>query len=359
MKKKSCLTIFLWLLLVLSLMACQERQRKNNQPPLVRVTKVLSSRGASSSTFPGRVIAAEDITLSFRVSGTICQMPAQPGTFVRKGTLLAEIDPRDYQLQFAATEAEYHQIKYEAERVIHLYQQQSVTQSDYDKAVYGLQQIQAKYAAHRNALADTRLCAPFDGYVQETFFAANETVGQGMPVLSMIGTRLPEVEINVPASEYIRRHDFISFSGTVSSYPNESYPLEVIGISQKANLNQLYTIRLRIKNGDKQKELPTAGMPIAVTIHYAEREVKGGYIPLSAIFQHNGKTNVWLVDTSTLCVAMREVEIEQIDKSGMVLITKGLPDNALVVSAGVHTLFEGETIRFLPEVSSTNVGGLL
>ena len=39
--------------------------------------------------------------------------------------------------------------------------------NDYDKAVAGIKQITAKYNAHKNALADTRLTAPFDGYIQK------------------------------------------------------------------------------------------------------------------------------------------------------------------------------------------------
>jgi len=36
--------------------------------------------------------------------------------------------------------------------VIELYNRKSVPENDYDKAVYGLQQITSKYNAHKNAL---------------------------------------------------------------------------------------------------------------------------------------------------------------------------------------------------------------
>ena len=48
-----------------------------------------------------------------------------------------ELDPTDYQVQLDATEAEYQQIKAEAERVMALYKDNGTTPNANDKAVYG------------------------------------------------------------------------------------------------------------------------------------------------------------------------------------------------------------------------------
>ena len=151
---------------------------------MVKTETVKNYENELQVTYPGRVKAAADVDLAFRVAGPIIRIPVQVGSFVRKGEVIAEIDPRDYELQYKATEAEYKQIKSEAERVIELYNRKSVPENDYDKAVYGLQQITSKYNAHKNALKDTRLVAPFDGYIQKKYFDTDETVAAGMPVIS-------------------------------------------------------------------------------------------------------------------------------------------------------------------------------
>ena len=147
--------------------------------------------------------AAQDISTAFRVSGTIQKIHVEDGACVRTGQLLAELDPADYQVQLDATAAEYEQIKAEAERVMALYKENGTTPNANDKAVYGLKQITAKYQHHKDQLAYTRLYAPFDGFVQKHLFETHETVGAGMPVISMISAGIPEVEINLPAAEYI------------------------------------------------------------------------------------------------------------------------------------------------------------
>ena len=61
------------------------------------------------------------------------------------------------------------QVTEESDRVIELYHRKSVPVNDYDKAVAAKQRIASLYHANLNALNDTKLKAPFDGYVQKKF----------------------------------------------------------------------------------------------------------------------------------------------------------------------------------------------
>ena len=185
-----------------SLLSCSNGAKDTREYQTVKTDTVVSAGGQTCLQYPGKVKAAQDISLAFRVSGTIQKIYVKDGARVQAGQLLAELDPTDYQVQLDATEAEYKQIKAEAERVIALYKDNGTTPSANDKAVYGLKQITAKYRHHKDQLGYTRLYAPFSGYIQKRLFEAHETVGAGMPVLSMISNSAPEVEINLPAAEY-------------------------------------------------------------------------------------------------------------------------------------------------------------
>ncbi|MDR1601789.1 MAG: efflux RND transporter periplasmic adaptor subunit [Tannerella sp.] len=343
---------------VIMVVACS--QIKTNTEEIVRSVKTDTARiygEKPKAVFPGKVKAASDVDLSFRVAGPIAGIHVEAGAFVRKGQTLAEIDSRDYEIQLAATEAEYRQIGAEAERIIELYGKGSVTPNDYDKAVYGLKQITAKYDAHRNALADTKLTAPFDGYVQKRFFDAGETVGAGMPVLSMIDAGAPEVEINIPSAEYIRRDRFESFACEVDIYPGRVFPLNLIGITQKANMNQLYTVRLKMKSSDRQT--PSPGMATMVTIQFRPEKSELVYIPYTALFETGTISSVWVYSPDSHTVAARKVTVYELHTDGTVILSEGLTSGEIVITAGVHSLKEGEKVKVLPPVSETNAGGLL
>ena len=338
--------------------ACQRskvpREVKN---VTVKTDTVEAHEGELSIVYPGKVYAASDISLSFRVAGPIIAVLPEDGAFVKKGQLLAEIDPRDYKIQLAATEAEYKQIKGEAERVMELYKRGSIAINDYEKAVYGLKQITAKYEAHKNALRDTRLLAPFDGYVQKRFYDAHETVAAGYPVISMINSNYFDVEIDIPTSDYVRQKQFKSFYCTFDVFPGKVFPLELVEVTRKANLNQLYHMKLRLKAVDDVDI--AAGMSVNVTIEYVPLVSQLVAIPLSAVFDKNGSSVVWVYNPTSATVSLREVDVKQLLKSGDAIIQAGLQAGEIVVSAGVHSLEEGMKVEVLKGVSKTNVGGLL
>ncbi|MCC8154357.1 MAG: efflux RND transporter periplasmic adaptor subunit [Tannerellaceae bacterium] len=310
-----------------------------------------------SVTFPGKIIAASDLNIAFRVSGPILNMHVEVGSFVRKGQVLAEIDPRDYETQLAATRAEYQQIKNESERIRQLYEKQSVAPNEYDKALYGLQQITAKYEAHQHALADTRLTAPCDGYIQKRLFEPGETVSAGLPVLSMVSAGIAEVEINIPSTDYIRRDQFDSYTCRFEIFPDKEFPLELIGITHKANQSQLYTMCFRLAGEDKNK--PRPGMTTMVTIQYKPTDTETVSIPLNAVFEAENTTCVWIYEEGTGSVKSRTVKITEILANGVVVVSSGLKPGEVIVSAGVHSLKEGDSVKLLPVVSPTNIGGML
>jgi len=341
-----------------SLTSCNGSTQDAKGCQTVKIDTVISASGQSYLQYPGKVKAAQDISLAFRVSGTIQKIYVKDGARVQAGQLLAELDPTDYQVQLDATEAEYKQIKAEAERVMALYKDNGTTPSANDKAVYGLKQITAKYQHHKDQLGYTNLYAPFDGFVQKHLFDEHETVGAGMPVISMISQGAPEVEINLPAAEYIRRTQFTRYHATFDIYPGKFYPLECISITPKANANQLYSMRLRIVQDGKPS--PSPGMNTMVTVFCSAGDMHSLSVSSGAVLQKNGKAAVFVYDPSKGTVRSCEVTVLRLLTNGRSVITSdALQPGELVVSSGVHHIEDGEVVKPLPPITSTNVGGLL
>ena len=325
----------------------------------VKIDTVKPYTNQLSVNYPGKIKASADVNLAFRVSGTLLRVNVDVGSVVRKGQVLAEIDPRDYQTQLNATEAEYQRVKGEAERIISLYEKQSVSKNDYEKAKFGLQQISAKLNAHRDALKDTRLVAPYDGYIQKKHYDKDETVGAGIPVISMINKGMPEVEINIPSTEYYERSNFDSYSCSIDLFPGEVYPLKLTGITHKANLNQLYTMRFTLEQTSKDR-IPTAGMTATVRINKKTNGSTLTVIPLSAVFNNDdGGSTVWVYNPESQSISARNVRLQGIRRDGETIVSHGLNEGEQIVVAGVHSLKEGSKVVPLPSKTKTNIGGLL
>lgn len=344
--------------LLLITTGCKQQKEQKEVIKTVKVDMAATYGEKKTVSFPGKVKAASEVNLAFRISGPITKVNVTEGQFVRKDQVLAEMDSRDYAVQLSATEAEYKQVKAEAERIIQLYEKQSISENDYDKAVSGLQQIMAKYNAHQNALSDTKLRAPFDGYIQKRYFDRNETVSAGMPLFSMISAETPEVEINIPAGEFIQRDQFDSYSCYFELYPDRTFPLELISINRKANLNQLYTVRLRFKE-NPHSSMPSPGMSTMVTIRYKPENASMVSIPLTAMFEVDNTPTVWVYDEVQQRINARTIRISEITTNGTLIVSEGLNPGEQVVSAGVHSLSDGERVKLIPQATKTNVGGLL
>ncbi len=346
------------MLFVFILCSCKNSDEQKERLVNVKTDTVKIYGSGTSAAFPGRIKAGDDINLSFRIAGPIATVNVSPGNYVKKGQLLAQIDSRDYKTQLTATEAEYNQIKNEAERIVSLYEKKSVTENDYYKAVYGLEQITAKYEAHQNALADTKLIAPYDGYVQKTYYSAKETVSAGMPVVSMIGTSSMEVEINIPSNVYAKRDEIESFVCKSDIYPGMEYPLEMVGINRKANLNELYTVYLNLKTPKNYPPL-TPGMNVKVEVLYKSAIENKYLIPISSLISGKTGSSVWVYNVDNSTINKREITTDGINNRGYTIVLTGLNNGEVVVSAGASSLKEGQKVQPIKQQSSTNTGGIL
>ncbi|MFI3268897.1 MAG: efflux RND transporter periplasmic adaptor subunit [Rikenellaceae bacterium] len=318
--------------------------------------ETLQATGVNSLSrdYSGRIEAVADVNLSFRVAGVVDRVVAREGGFVRKDQVVALLDSRDYALQLAATEAEYEAVKGEVERVIELYKEQSVSQNDYEKAVSGLKQITAKLEAHRNALGDCELKAPFDGYIQTVKFSRGEALAAGMPVVSFVSAGAPKITINIPVSEYLRRGELLSATATLQSYPDLEFNLKPIGVSYKASLNQMYESHFVVE--PQGGVSPAPGVLAMVKLHYRDDAVVLS-LPTAAIVERDGDSYVWVVDGGV--AKLRGVVVAQILSSGRAAIKIGVAAGDVVITAGVANLKEGESVEPLAEPTKSNVGNIL
>lgn len=340
------------------LCGCGAGNKETEEVKCVNVVTVRDANELPPRSYTGRTKAVEEVNVAFRVAGPIQRVLVEEGDYVRQGQVIAELDPRDYALQLTATQAEYEQVKADAERVMALYEGQNTTAQNYDKARYGLEQITQKLNNHRNQLADTKLRAPMAGYIRTKLHEAGETVGAGMPVLVMSSAGDVEVEINLPAVEYAVMDSYEGFYCTFNVTGATRYPLRVVRTSQEANANQLYTVRLKIK-GDYDHRRITPGMTTMVYAQTKEEPSGNLIVPASAVIGEDGGTCVFVYDEANGKVSRRGVTVSMINADGTMTVTDGLKVGERIVSTGAHTMTDGLKVEVLKEAAASNVGGLM
>ena len=353
MKTRTLLGILLLAALMLTT-GCGKEKATSTETRRVLTQTVTGNNAATVTTYPGRTQASEEANVAFRVAGTLLRVTVKEGDRVRRGQVIARMDDRDYRVQLTAAEAEFTQVKAEAERVMALFADSVGTANNYDKARYGLEQITQKLQHCRDQVEDCVLRAPFDGYVQSVLRESHETVGAGMPIVSLIGDGQTEIVINIPASESLRRDQFASFSARFDVLPGEQFPLQLLSIARQANVNQLYEVRLGLQGRHPQI---TPGMSTMVQLSYQNEDAKTILIPISAIRHSDDASSVFVYADGK--VRKTGVTLGHVHNNGTVEVLAGLKTGDQIVISGVNMLNDGEAVRPTAQPSKTNVGGLL
>ena len=117
MRSRGLLAFGVGSLVWLALTSCSETIPEET---VVRPVKTVIFGGEATRSvarsFPGRVQAAQQARLSFRVAGPLIELPVFEGQQVAEGQVLARIDPRDYQTAVSNLQARVADLKaqYEA-----------------------------------------------------------------------------------------------------------------------------------------------------------------------------------------------------------------------------------------------------
>ena len=360
-RKKSYTICSIIVLLFFSffIISCSSKKVKSKKWQYVKTTVAESIGEESMVSYPGKTKASETVNPSFKVSGTISRVYVKEGDYVQTGALIAEIDPHDYEVQLEATQAEYDQIKADAERVISMYEEGTATAQNYDKARYGLEQITQKLSHHRDQVQYCKLYSPISGYVQTKLHDSGENISAGMPVLSLFSSSNTEIEIFIPASDYARQDRMIRAMCVFEVLPEAMYSLDLSRISKEANSSQLYMVRFCFKKGYDVSRI-TPGMTTMVYVSYSKEDSGGGVrIPTSCVIRHKDQSIVYIFDKESSSVQPRVVLTGKLDNRGYIEIRSGLQAGETVVSAGVRFLKPGQKVKEADKTSKSNVGNLL
>lgn len=348
--------------LIASILAgCSTRAEIGAPPRVARVAQVQAGSAQGIEVYPGDVRARHESALGFRVSGKINARKLDVGAQVKKGQVLATIDPRDLALAqssaratLASAQAAYQLAKSEHERYKTLSEKRFVSQFDLEAKTNALEAAKAHVTEARAAL-DTasnqanyaELRADADGVITAVSAEVGQVVGAGQAVMTLAHDGPKEVEISVPEQAIARLAVGAEASVELWTETGRQHAANVREIAPDADATTR-TYRVRVAFSD---DASGARLGQSARVYFASASESGQVlIPLSALYEKDGAPAIWLVDPATSKVHLSPVELENYGESGA-LINDGLDPESWIVTAGVHRLREGEVINPIDELN--------
>jgi RND family efflux transporter MFP subunit len=327
---------------------------------------VATSGAGAARVFPGQVQAAKRVPLAFRVGGPVVELTVSKGQRVAQGDLLANVDPRDYEVQvknleaqLAEKRAQLDQVTEEYQRVRGLYQHDNASKSDFDRARAAVdvgnakvESTEASLRAARLALSDTALEAPFAGVVADRLVDTHQVVAAGQPVVLFQDMHGLEVVISVPEREVtaLTRTAPKAILVRFDALPTEEFPARVKEFATETDRQtQTFPVTLQIERPPVTDLLP--GMTASVSWFTANGSGHGNemVIPLASIVtDESGKTYAWRVDSDSMRVSRVPIVTGALTDDGME-VHSGLEIGDRILAAGVNFVTDGQRVRPISE----------
>ncbi len=254
------------LLLVFVLLACKGRGRKDEQYKTEKVDRGNVTMTVTATATPSAVTTVQ---VGSQVSGVIARLYADFNSQVRKGQLLAELDPTPFEQQVeqrradvtrAQVQAEDTRIKYDRQKRLldaGLTSQAEVdaAKAQYDGARAQVQQATAALSQAQTNLRYTKITSPTDGIVVDKQYEIGQTVAASFqaPTLFQIAQDLTKMQVQADVDQSdigrVKVGQIARF--TVDAYPEEEFRGRIWQIRYNAQVNQnvvTYPVILEVEN---------------------------------------------------------------------------------------------------------------
>jgi multidrug efflux system membrane fusion protein len=309
------------------------------------------------------------------------------GDVVSRGTVLAEVRTKDYQLQvsqiqgqvtqaregeqaaraqLAQAEAAAAKAQQDFDRADALFKKTSLTKSDYDAAKANLDATQAQVEAARAqvkasagsvdaaqsalgtanlGLNDTSLAAPFSGVIVQRSVDVGMLAGPGVPAFVLADISSVKAAIAVPdiAVTHLRKGSKIAIYA--EPFPGRKFNGFVSAIAAAADSStRSFQVEVTVPN---DRALLRPGMVVSLALTGAPPSQPVMVVPLASIVRAGPASSQFAVVVVADGKA-RRVPVTLGNTYGDRIAIQGVDAGQMVVSSGASFVTDGEAVKVLP-----------
>lgn len=317
---------------------------------------------AGTLSFAGVIQPRVETELAFRTLGRVIARKVEAGDVVKKGDVLALIDPLALQLAVTGAQAELRNASAQLEnatiterRKRVLVSTNSASSADLELAEQGLKSAQANMtkaeanlAKAREQLGYAELKAEFDGVITSTSVEVGQTTTASQAVLKL--ARLDQRDVVIDVSEgqlaQIRSANRVDVALQLDGRLRTSGSIREIAPQADAE-TRTHRVKIAV---DEAPAVFRFGSVVTAAFSNGAGD-SAIVLPRSAITFRDGAADVWVIDEATLTVSRRPVGLEASEAgSSQVRVNRGLDTGEKVVVAGGDQLQEGQKTRLGQEM---------
>ena len=316
----------------------------------VRPVKVVTASGAGliEKDFAGMATPDDAVTLAFKLAGQVLDVPVSQGERVEKGALLAELDPRDIELQVAATRSAFEEARSVQQRMQRLLAHEAVSRQEAEAAATRHAPAKSTYDNTPDLLNATRPRAPSAGAVERVYVDNFERVQAGQSILRLVNPVTTTVQFTLPESALdVLRDSATRFSVLFDNYRGELFAARLKDYTVTSSDASGFPVSLTLDNPSPARYRISPGRASTITQPRPDPGPEAASRPGPGICAPaEGGTWVWIVGADDR-VTRRAVTLGELFGRDRAVVDSGVAPGERVVTAGVYRLREGEQVRIL------------
>ncbi|MEY5029206.1 MAG: Multidrug resistance protein MdtA precursor [Pseudomonadota bacterium] len=353
-----------FLCVALVLTGCSRQDKAPEPVRSVKLVSVGASTAGSGQEYAGEVRAQVESRLGFQVAGKLLSRKVQLGKRVRKGQVLAEVDPQDYllaagaaQAQLRSAQAQLDVSKADFDRFESLFRQGFISQAELERRRAALTAAQSQWEQARSQAqvqghqaGYARLLASHDGVVTAVEAEEGQVVTAGQAIVRVAQLGAQDVVFAVP-EQTISGVKLGQTMQVLWPAGQQQWAAKVREVAASADpATRTFIVKLALPKN--------AVVPLGSTVHVlasgSQATTQALTLPLTALRQQGQGSAVWVLDEAAMVVRSQAVKPGAVQGND-VQILEGLKTGQKVVVAGVHVLTEGQKVSIY--VSPTEKAG--
>jgi len=307
----------------------------------------------------GTVQPRYESSLGFRVLGRLIARPVNVGDPVAKGQTVAAIDPTALALAVRSARADLSKAEAVLENAIGTEERKQIliktdattkqTLDDAEQIRAGAQASTARARANltkaTEQLGYTEVKADFAGVVTAVSAEVGQVVSPGQSVVTVARPDVREAVVDIGADFPVPLTVGLPFTVSLQLLPAVQVHGQIREIAPQADqATRMRRVRIALDDPPESFRLGST-----ITARLSANTGAALRVPASAILKKDAETFVWVVDAAASTVSLQKVDLAQ--DAEAIRVISGLTAGTRIVTAGIHSLKQGQQVRIEQDVT--------
>jgi membrane fusion protein (multidrug efflux system) len=316
-------------------------------PETVTATEVKSQQWEDFIQATGTLVAVQGVTIGAEVPGKVVKIEFEPGSTVKAGDLLVQLDTSTEESQFRAAQATAALAKANLERARELRKSETNSPAELDAADAQAKQAAAQADNIRAVIEKKTIRAPFAGRLGLRLINLGQVLKDGEPITTLQTLDPVFVNFSLPQQRLSQLADGQTVRVKIDAAPGDAFEGKITAISPEIDpLTRNVRVQATIANrGEKLR----AGMFANVEIILPTKQNVLA-IPATAVaYAPYGDTVFVIEEKKDASGAMQKIVRSQVVRLGktrgdFVVVVDGLKEGETIVTSGVFKLRPGMAV---------------